>query len=725
MSWQIARLGSRFGFLFEPQHRRAMHSALGRLLDQPLDLMVGMVEPDGTERALPFSRSGEPFYNAEQFERPNSVTFRGFSSTYRLRFEFNIHSVFYPQDEQLCLMPAFYLEMRVNPAETVRNMAPIGARPAKVRLFLRVGRANTLVQTSADDRMARIDMSYRNSLRVRRRESETESPGSDAPAVGAVERIVSLNPEAQPEPQGNGLTVELPVSDVGSGVKWRLVWGAYCGDHVMSAATGDEADHGRFRYTRYWDSLDAVMGDAIEHRDERLARSRLFEKAIEQAPLRMAQRHLVHQGYQCYLANTFWCDRADVDDDQAGWFGSWWADGRAEGPIEADRYGAMLHLSVWPDLLAAQLDRWAGRERSHEASGGGYLHHPDAAPIDETAHFLLLLSAYSRWTGDLAPAQRHVDLAGRLADYLVWTDRCDCSFPSEGMVSESDREEPAGSPLWLNRTGAAVTRIAGLAAAADLLTHSGCKQKAERIEALISRCASMIEQRAWASDHYTPQPALGAGPMTDSWIDADLEVQQRSGNEAYCINTAGALLMSIMAGQPALLDADRLLSDITGSQRETLGPYGCSESSTHPERIYLGHNLWRDHLARYAGNSAPSFSQCYWDLQTQCNGGGQSMGFAETYVNDDRPFSSAGIVSFGYLLSYPRLVIDRLAPGGARISIDPVRNYCQRWPLLPLADWQARKIPVCVVDSARHVTIENDIDPVFVRGGDRNSDVVG
>src|SRR5690554_2899334 len=105
MSWMIARLGSRFGLLFEPYQRRVMHSALGRFLDRPLDLMVGLEEPDGTRRVLPFTTDGQLLTDPEQFERINSITFRGYSEKYNLRFEFNVHSVFYPQDERLCLLP--------------------------------------------------------------------------------------------------------------------------------------------------------------------------------------------------------------------------------------------------------------------------------------------------------------------------------------------------------------------------------------------------------------------------------------------------------------------------------------------------------------------------------------------------------------------------------------------------------------------------------------------
>ncbi|MDP7693485.1 MAG: hypothetical protein QGG89_16730, partial [Vicinamibacterales bacterium] len=124
MSWMLARLGSRFSLLFEPHRRQVRHSALGCFVDRPVDLTVGLIEPDGRTRVLPFTREGEVFYNPEQFERLNSITYRGYSERYRLRFEFNVHSVMYPQAEALCTLPAFYMEMRLNPAPQVRRTRP-------------------------------------------------------------------------------------------------------------------------------------------------------------------------------------------------------------------------------------------------------------------------------------------------------------------------------------------------------------------------------------------------------------------------------------------------------------------------------------------------------------------------------------------------------------------------------------------------------------------------
>jgi hypothetical protein len=72
-------------------------------------------------------------------------------------------------------------------------------------------------------------------------------------------------------------------------------------------------------------------------------------------------------------------------------------------------------------------------------------------------------------------------------------------------------------------------------------------------------------------------------------------------------------------------------------------------------------------------------------------------------------------VSIGHFLAGPRLIIDRLAPGGAYITVEPDRHQPQRWPLLPLADWKAGRIPICVVDAKGRVTIEGAHDPVVIR----------
>lgn len=701
ISWQMARLGSRFSLFFEPHYRRVMHSALGRLLDQPLSLMVGLVEPDGTERALPFCARGEPFYNPEQFERVNSITFRGYSPGYRLRFEFNVHSVFYPQDEQLCLMPAFYLEMRVNPVENIRDTKPAAMTPARVKLFLRLQRPDTQIQGAIVADQARIDLSYRH-LAPQTSES-----------VEINERIVSLNAGAEIDADGQGMSLTLPVTEVGSGTKWRLVWGAFCGGNIMPAATHSPSDSGRFRYTQHWRDLDSVMHDAVLNRDYRLAYSRRLEKAIEQAPLRMAQRHLIHQSLQNFLGNTFWIQR----DNGSAWFGTRMGNQPHPPTFEEEGFHAMFYLTMWPDLLAMQFDRWALQAQPHKASGGAVMAHPDTSPVEQNAYFMLLLQTYCHWSGQLEAIQRHAALIQRLATYLKWTDHKASGIPSEGI-----RPAPHQQDLFVGGTPTtvAVTRVAGLKAAADLLSLLGNHADSEQYDAIARKAVGQINEAAWLGDHYAlsvDQAAVHAEP----WTDPYLPLEPNTAREAYSINTFSALLLPMLIAQPLLFHDDRVVQDITGALRETLGPYGCTASSIESEHISVSHNLWRDHFAKYTGMSAPAFTQCYWDLQTMSNTMGQSMGYADSYLSANHCFSPRGIASIGYLLGYPRLMVDRLAPDGSRFSINPDRHFVQRWPLLPLADWRGGKIPVCVVDLKGQVTVENDIDPIFIRGdGSRN-----
>lgn len=738
MTWTIARLGSRFNLLFEPHKKRVMHSALGRFLDQPLDLAVGLVQPDGTERTLPLTVRGDPLSASEQFERFNSITFRGHSPAYRLRFELNVHSVFYPQDDRLCVLPAFYLEMRVSPTRGLRWVKPEGETPKSVRLFIRIQRPETEI-TAADTDGGRIELSYRNALTPRLTDShETRSQRRDPPPdVTVRERIQSLNEGAEPTPEGDGLTLELPVTEEGSGIKWRLVWGAFTGDPVMRFNHGGEMLDARFRYLRYWDTLEAVMREAIEQRDELLALSRRLEKLMEQAPIDPAQSHLMHLGFQAYLSNTWWCDASSGDGlGPIEWFSVWEGACFFHATLDVEFNVALFYLTMWPELLRVQFGQWAGSVEAHAESGGSYLAHdlgwgtvadaqayPHPMPVEENANFLLLMQTYCHWTGDPSPAREQADVLASIARYLIWTDRDESGMPSVGIANTID---DAGAAVQYSRkqTYLAVKRIAALRAAGDLLRLAGSAREGEsesrlelarRCENLAERDASLLESAAWLGDHYAVCVDRSAVCVVDPWTGDPLPYDELPGWDAYSIYTGSALLLPAMINQPPVLEPDRLRLDVASAMREAVGRYGCGHSSADPENVWVSQNLWRDHLAEYLGLK-PLPAQHYWDMQVMSNTAGESRGFIDTYVTNNLSFYPRGIAAIGYLLAGPRLVIDRLAGGGILITINPDRGVAQRWPLLPLADWAAGKIPVCVVQSDGTVHIEGETDPVIIHG---------
>ncbi len=735
MTWTVARLGSRFSLLFEPHHGRVRHSALGRFLDRPMDLMVGLIEPDGTERVLPFTQRGELLSNCEQFERFNSITYRGFSEKYQLRFEFNIHSVFYPRDEALCTMPAFYLEMRVYPSRRVRLHEPSGETPKRVTLFLRLRRDETEISASAQGKSAQIDLAYRATLVPDTREDPTlPLPVDEHGSVPVRERIVSLNEGCEIDDDGMGLKLELPVTEQDKGIKWRLVWGAHCAEPILTVnQNGDGTRRARLRYTSKLPDIDAVIADAVEHRDDRLIHSRRLERLLDEASLTMTQRHLINQSAQSFLANTFWC----VFDDGQDWFSVWEGSSLFQSTLDVEYNVALWYLTFWPDLLAKQLRQWAHVEHGDEPSGGSFLRHDlgkgvdvtgqaydHDMPIEENTDYLLLLQAYTHWTGDLLVATELADLIDRLAKYLLWTDRDGSGFPSAGVANTID-DGGAAVQVARKQTYLAVKRVAALAAAADLLELVGWHDVARSYADSAEVDSRKIESAAWLGDHYMVCIDSSAAGVTDARTGEQLAVEQIPGWDAYSIYTGNGLLLPAMIGRPPVLDPQRLSVDVYTAMRETLRPYGCGHSSFEPENIWISQNLWRDHLGLYLGMDWPPFlAQRYWDMQVMSNTHRQSLGYVDTYINNKLSFYPRGVASVGYLLASPRLVIDRLAPGGERVSIEPTTTLPQRWPLLPLADWPAGRVPVCVVDECGNIRIEGEIDPIIVRGAE-DGDLIG
>lgn len=741
MTWQLARLGSRFGLLFEPYKQRVMHGAMGRFLDRPLDLCVGMVEPDGAERVLPFTTHGTPLVSCEQFERFNSITFRAYSEKMGVRFELNLHAPFYPRDEKLCTMPVFYLECRVHHMVHARwRRQRFEQENVAVKLFLRLSRPDTEV-TAAD---GRIDLAYDNHLSFNPDRGspypEDNLPPRDGPSVAARERVVSLTPGATPTDGGDGLEITMPVTMPDSGEKWRLLWCAHVADPVMQVGRGGDARDGSggshtydatFRYVDHWPNLEALVKDAVDTRDDHLAHSRRLEKLVEQAPLNLPQAHLVNQSWQSYLANTWWMSHEDpkIAEDKApqgsraDWFSVTEGSRLYQSTLNAECNSAMFYLALWPGLLRRQLRQWAERSGEHEESGGRIIVHDlgrglDArranykhpSPAEQNADFLALLQTYAHWTGDTKLIQEHHELITGLGRYLDWTDRDHSGFPSVGHTSTHTSRYAPGFRASPKQTYLAIKRIVGLRAAADLLQHAGnadVAPHAKRFDEEADKAANRVARDAWAGDHL----AVCVDPALESEGEA-------SARGIYCIYNLNGELLPYMVGRPTAMPRDVIATDIYAAQRETKRRYGNCNTSVETDHLRISQNLWRDMLARYLQLQGPSSASHYWDMQVMANTHRQSKGFVDAYITDNLAHYPRGITTLGYFLATPQIVIDKLAPGatGTYITIDPDRRMMARWPLLPLADWKAGKVPIAVVDSRGQVALEGEIDPVIIHG---------
>ncbi|MAE61357.1 MAG: hypothetical protein CMJ49_08390 [Planctomycetaceae bacterium] len=729
MTWPLARLGSRFSLLFEPHYRRVMHSGLGRFYDEPLELSVGLVEPDGTERVMPLTPHGDLLYACEQFDRINSLTFRGYSESAGLRLELNFHAPFYPQSDKVCILPIFFVEMRLTPAKVRWRSQPYD-RPERVRLFFRMSRPKTNI--TAESRT--INLSYDVPLQSGTRTEDDDQVDSEPHEINGrthahvEERLYSLNPDAVPDEteHGCGLTLEMPVTEEGSGLKWRLVWAAHTPDHVLDV----RGAAGQLRYQQYWDDIDSVMAYAIEQRDDFLGHSRRFEKLLEQATLRRSQWHLLALGFQSFLSNTIWCNL----DDGREWFSVTDGTRGYHASVDVQYNASLLYLNIWPRLLKLLLGQWADRAKAHEASGGAILDHdagrgltvgesayPHDMPVEVNADYLLMLQAYAHWTGDLSLIHEHVEFIRRLAAYLLWTDQDGSGFPSNGTANTIDDGPPA-LQFAPKQTYLAIKRVTALQAAADLLRRAGDDATAERCRDTAAAAVPRIEKAAWLGDHYAVCLERDATGLTDVWTGRPLPPGKLAGWDDYSIYTANGLLLPALVGQPTGFDSALLQEDLANAQRETLSRYGCAHCSSDDFNVRVSQNLWRDHAARFVEAPLSHEEGRVWDLQVFSNSGTESFAFIDTYIGNELGFCARGAATFGYFLAGPRLVLDRL--DGECTFVNPDRYRHQRWPLLPLADWAAGKIPICVVNYDGTVTIEGELEDVTLRGEPHDPDVI-
>lgn len=728
LTWPISRLGSRFSLMFEPHQRQVWHGALGRFLDVPMELSAGLVGENGEERAFPLCKSIEPLFGCEQFVRVNSITFRGFDEKTGLKLELNIHSPFYPQDEKLCLLPVFYVEMRVSQMKKIRwhYTRPMGhdKQPA-VKLFFRLKRPETRI--AADH--GQIDLHY-SILKAPVYVDHPTPPPPETKRVDAKERIISINDGAQPSRGDDGsigLTLDLPITDEGSGVKWRMVWAS----HVKDAVLDIRGEPGQMAYNRYWHNLDEVVEAALKTRDDNLAHSRRFEKLLEQAPISRPAWHMLTYSFQNWLMNTWWCHYGEAGD----WFSTWEGNCLNHSTVDVEFNTSPIMLAIWPGLLGKLISQLPAASQDHLASGGAILqhdlghhlkigpstfHHP--MPIEENSNALLLLLTYTRWTGQKKLLAELTDYVKKLANYLLWADRDGDGFPNEGIANTVDDASPA-MQYARKQTYLAVKRVAAMQAAADLMQMQGEAEPAGRYREAARKAAAAIENQAWLGDHYAVCADPESMGLRDVWTDEPLPPGKLSGWDDYSIFTTSGLLPALMTGQSVPFDLERLKLDIRGALRETLTPYGCVHTSSDLYNIWISQNLWRDLTAQYLEVDMPDLAGRYWDLQTYANTAGQSYGYCDTYIGNELTFYPRGVASWGIFMAGPRLTLDRSRPQ-APAAVKPDRHRPQRWPLLPLADWKAGRIPVCTVDEQGRVRIEGEIEPVEIKGETRGTDEV-
>jgi len=279
MATAVGRLGSRFSLVFDPDAKQILHSALGRWLDFPTDLAIGVKSEDDVVRALPFTRHFPHFEIVEQRLTFCGVKYIARSWDLGLTLKTEIVAPFYPRDEWTSVAPLFFIRLEVQPQERI-FWRPAERSVRSGQVFVRLQRAN-LHLTQAHDRL-KINYSVPKVLWKGERE-RPEDLGESEELWWCDERIVPISPNA--ELLDDGIAFQFDLDDP-SRCRFDLVWCAFVDEPVLKVF-GQPAS---FKYRWLFTDVEAVADFACRHLDELLAKANQMDELLSNSGLTKTQQ---------------------------------------------------------------------------------------------------------------------------------------------------------------------------------------------------------------------------------------------------------------------------------------------------------------------------------------------------------------------------------------------------------------------------------------------------
>ena len=684
----VSRLGSRFTLVFDPYKKHVLHSALGRWVDLPFDLTIGIQTEQGQLVALPFTTLGEPFDALEQELNLCGVRYTAHSVKLGVRLTLEVTAPFYPHDALTSTAPVFYFTLRVQPQSrlfwtTCEN--PLQKGKLVVRL-----RRDGLSTAAAGDALA-VEYTLSHVLA----DSGQLVPAGQYLAADTPpqvkERIVPLVDGVMVESDGIALPFDFTQSRE---AVLRFAWCA----HVSAPVLNVFGKPMRFLYTRHFADVDAVARFAKEKEEENLRKTALVESLLDEASLSKSQLDLIRFSFQNFLLNSWWT----VADDGEEWFSVWEGSCYFHSTVDVEYNNGLVYFAFWLPLLEKLLDEWARFEMTDEV--GSYLAHdmgshaqvgaqayPHPMQVEENSNYLLMLHAYWRWTGNLEPARRHHALCKRLVDYFVRSDTTGNGFPNEGVANTID-DASAAVQYAREQVYLAVKTLSACHAAAHLAQALGDSEWQAQCETLVARIRETLDAQAWLADHYAVCLERTAEGLRDPWTGEPLH-GELTGWDGYSIYTANGLLYLLMSGHTPPVHLNRIKQDIASAYRHALTEYGCTHTSADKSNVWISQNLWRDYIAAYLDVGLPDNSSRYMAMEHLMNTVGLNKGFIDTYFTNNLCFYPRGITSIGYLFAVCGLQIDRTQ---SVVRLRRKAPYPCRVPILPLADWEKGEVPTVV-----------------------------
>jgi hypothetical protein len=692
----LSKLGSRFTLNLQPQQHRICVSALGKFLDAPADLALGVRLDDGQVACLPLTRRYPEFSRVEQEFTLTSITYRAHCAEMGLRFEVTFTSPFYPRDEKLSTAPFFYVDVKVIPIST--RVFWNGVRRDVTRtgeVFLELQRPACEVNAERGG----VRYAYKLTRNVIRGQGDRTFTGDQRDAgAGTVpcDELLALDGASEGEVSGSRIHWRFDISD--GPCERHLVWAAHTPAAVMNTNFAER----RFKYTTHFASAKDVVAYARSERETIVRRSRLFDSLCIGSSLSKSYQDFMAFSFQSYLLNTWWT----VDEAGEDWFSVWEGICIYNSTVDVEYNLGLVYFALWPELLELTFREWARHVQpcnvpGCEDCGAGYLSHdmgaglvangqsyPHQMEVEENTNFVLMLFAHWRFTGSDAAIREHLGMAKRLVEYLFCADTTGNGFPNEGIANTIDDASPAVQ--WSReQTYLAVKALAACECAADIAEALGEGGFAGRCRQMAARTRATLDSQAWLGDHYAVCIDRIARGLKDPWTGEIMPEHELEGWDAYTLYTSNGLLYPLLVGKRCGVDWARMAEDMETATRESLIEYGCTHSSADRSNIWVSQNLWRDFTGAYMGLDYLDMMDRYWAFQVFVNDHAEGKCFIDTYLANNLCYYPRGITAMGVFFAAAGLEVDRVA---GRVALRPVRVPL-RVPLPALADWDAERIP--------------------------------
>ena len=719
----LSVLGSRHGLLFNPPAKRCSIIRFDRWTELPSVEITAGVVIDGIEFKLPLCSSGGNFLFHDQRLSPCTVSFMGVEPRSAVRLRLDVATPFRPRDPLFSTTPVLALSLSVKQLNDVR-WERRDLRLSQVSVFLEINGLDVQARPSSPDS---VDLFFNSTRTVTSTVRPSPSTGEDVPRPAGQVRVTALatgldrTMRSEPLPQHDRLVA---LSGSLTGTRFfktlrldappdsdplRLAWCTFSSPVLQV--------HGQFcpfLYAERFPSLDAVADWARINANSIFDNAANVNAVVRSSNVSKSILNLMSQTLHSWLINTWWARRPDGRQ----WFSVWEGNCYFHSTVDVEFTQAPFYLSVWPELLALELDQWpefakdgaltlgpAGRRTSflsHDcgaasaANGQDYQHEME---VEESTNYLIMAYAYWRRTGDDSLLRKHADTIQDFLDFLAAADSESTGVPRLGVANTIDDASPA-IQFGRSQTYLAVKALAAFLVGSRIMDFLKRPEKARSYQRLAQLARSTILSKGWVADHFAVLLEKRGDNLIDPITGKSFSLDEVPGWDAAHIYTENALPILDMVGLDLGLDPGRVLADLRTATDRCLREYGCVHTDFDTARLkdleskgvanasrnpgWISMNMLRDMAAFYRGLDLRHLADRYWDWQTTTNSQ-QPFVFFETFDGNTLAFYPRGVAVWGYFDALAGAVIDRVA---RRDSTTPKIPQI-RVPRLFDADWKS------------------------------------